>query len=55
VVGVCAFGIVVGVDFGNVCAGIVAGAGVALGDALVVVVFDESAAPPYQVFTPLCP
>ena len=56
VAGVCAFGIVAGVDFGNVCAGIVAGAGVALGDVLlggVAVVFDVSA--PYQVFTPLCP
>lgn len=55
VVGVCAFGIVAGVDFGNVCAGIVAGAGVALGDVLldvVVVVFDVSA---YHSLTPLWP
>ena len=48
VVGVFAFGIVVGVGFGNVCAGIVAGAGVAAG------AFDVALAP-YQSFTPLWP
>ncbi len=56
VVGVFAFGIVVGVDFGNVCAGIVAGAGVAAGVAagIAAAVFDGVLAP-YQSFTPLWP
>ena len=52
VVGVFAFGIVVGVGFGNVCAGIVAGAGVALGDAAVVL---DVVLAPYQSLTPLWP
>jgi len=53
-VGVCAFGIVVGVGFGNVAGGMVAGAGVAEGDALVV--FEVAAVlAPYQSLTPLWP